>query len=67
MAFAIGRAYGSAVERNRVRRQLRSALAPAGLAPGWYLFGVRQDPHRTRSQFYTELVFDIQMLIGKIH
>jgi len=41
VAFALGRNVGSAVQRNRARRRLRSAIArnPEGLAPGAYLFG----------------------------
>ena len=41
VAYAVCRAVGNAVERNRVRRRLR-ALArshAAELAPGWYLLG----------------------------
>lgn len=44
MAFAIGRAIGSSVVRNRVRRRLRAVLStqPAGqLPPGWYMIGAR--------------------------
>jgi ribonuclease P protein component len=45
VAFAVGRAIGSSVVRNRVRRRLRAALSgtqPAGqLPPGWYLIGAR--------------------------
>jgi ribonuclease P protein component len=39
VAFAVGRRVGSAVARNRVRRQLRAAVAELapGLAPGAYL------------------------------
>lgn len=43
VAYAIGRAVGGAVERNRLRRRLRpimSELAPS-LPPGWYLIGAR--------------------------
>ena len=46
VAFAIGRRVGSAVARNRVRRQLRAAateLAPE-LAPGAYLLAYRGAP-----------------------
>jgi ribonuclease P protein component len=42
VAFAIGRKVGIAVERNRIRRQLRTIfreLAPQ-LRPGMYLIGV---------------------------
>jgi ribonuclease P protein component len=56
VAFAIGRAVGSATTRNRLRRQIkallrdvppsvRSTTMPANpamaLPPGWYLFGAR--------------------------
>ncbi len=42
--FAVGRRYGSAVERNRLRRRLRNAARVSGpeLAPGAYL--VRATP-----------------------
>ena len=40
VAFAIGRAAGNAVRRNRVRRQLRELIRPHGLNPGLYLFGI---------------------------
>lgn len=43
VAYALGRGVGGAVVRNRVRRQLRHALAAeargAGLPSGWYLIG----------------------------
>jgi ribonuclease P protein component len=43
VAFAIGRSFGSAVARNRIRRRLRPILAAnaARLAPGLYLIGAR--------------------------
>jgi len=43
VAYALGRPVGGAVVRNRLRRQLRHALADeartAGLPAGWYLIG----------------------------
>jgi ribonuclease P protein component len=46
VAFAVGRRVGSAVARNRVRRQLRAAAAEiaADLAPGAYLIAYRGAP-----------------------
>jgi len=42
VAFAIGRAVGPAVTRNRVRRRLRVLLAAdRAWPPGWYLIGAR--------------------------
>jgi ribonuclease P protein component len=42
VAFAIGRTAGTAVKRNRVRRQLREVLRKNSpdLSPGLYLFGL---------------------------
>lgn len=40
VAFAIGRAVGPAVVRNRLRRQLRAILRARTLDPGYYLVGV---------------------------
>jgi ribonuclease P protein component len=42
VAYALGRPVGSAVSRNRLRRQMRAVVATdagSSLAPGWYLFG----------------------------
>jgi ribonuclease P protein component len=39
LAFAIGRAFGSAVERNRLRRRLRAILETCELPPGLWLIG----------------------------
>jgi len=51
VAFAIGRALGNAVARNRVRRRLRAAVAGLGdeLEPGAYLFGA--DARAVRANF----------------
>jgi ribonuclease P protein component len=39
VAFAIGRAVGTAVRRNRLRRRLRALLATSDVPPGLYLIG----------------------------
>jgi len=41
VAFAIGRAVGPAVVRNRARRRLRALLVEASWPPGWFLIGAR--------------------------
>lgn len=41
MAYAIGRAVGPAVVRNRLRRRLRAAVRTSSLPPGYYLIGAR--------------------------
>jgi ribonuclease P protein component len=41
VAFAINRAVGNAVTRNRLRRRLRAALTEIDLASGLYLIGCR--------------------------
>lgn len=41
VAFAIGRAVGSAVRRNRLRRRLRAVLAASDVPPGLFLVGAR--------------------------
>jgi ribonuclease P protein component len=40
VAYAVSRSVGGAVDRNRVRRRLRSIVRDAGLAPGAYLVSV---------------------------
>jgi len=41
VAYALGRSVGSAVARNRLRRQLREVVRANAttMAPGWYLVG----------------------------
>ena len=56
MAFAVGRAYGPAVRRNRLRRRLRALLTELDrrqpLPPGMMLIGARPSPD-------TELTFEV--------
>lgn len=67
VAFALGRALGPAVVRNRVRRRLRAALSAAScdgrLLAGDYLFGA-QPAAATRSSI--ELQFDLSQLLDRI-
>lgn len=67
VAYALGRALGPAVVRNRVRRRLRAMLqqesSARGLPPGSYLFGA-QPAAGTRS--FVELQFDLQQLLVRI-
>jgi RNase P protein component len=63
VAYALGRAIGPAVVRNRLRRQLRALLAGAPLAPGWYLIGAKPiATQRSRS----ELAFDLSQLVESV-
>jgi ribonuclease P protein component len=63
VAYALGRAIGPAVVRNRLRRQLRALLADATLPPGLYLIGA-QPIAAQRSQ--DELTFDLQRLVASL-
>jgi ribonuclease P protein component len=60
VAFAIGRAFGSAVVRNRLRRRLRALLSATPPPPGLYLFGA-QPVAAARSS--AELSVDLQRLL----
>ena len=63
MAYALGRAIGPAVVRNRLRRRLRAVLATVELPPGWYLIGAQPiAAQRSRS----ELEFDLVKLVASI-
>jgi RNase P protein component len=63
VAYALGRAIGPAVVRNRLRRQLRSLLAGAALPPGLYLIGAQPAAaQRSRS----ELEFDLGRLVVSV-
>lgn len=49
VGYAMGRSYGSAVRRNRLRRQLRELVKTreAAMAPGIYVFGASPRAHGT--------------------
>ena len=64
VAFAIGRAVGSAVRRNRLRRRLRAVLAACDIPPGLYLVGARAP---ACEQTFAELEQTVQALVSRIH
>jgi ribonuclease P protein component len=63
VAFAIGRAVGSAVSRNRLRRRLRVVLAGCDVPPGLYLVGARVP---ACEQTFAELDATVCSLIDKV-
>lgn len=65
VAFAFGRAVGSAVDRNRLRRQLRAVLRQRSetMRPGAYLFGLNR-PSDPRPSF-AELERAVDGLIAR--
>jgi RNase P protein component len=63
VAYALGRAIGPAVVRNRLRRQLRALLAGVPLPSGWYLIGAQPiATQRSRN----ELAFDLAQLVDSV-
>jgi len=60
VAFAVGRGYGTAVRRNRLRRRIRGALQGMRLEPGLYLFGAAPAADRLST---TELRETLDLLI----
>jgi len=63
VAYAVGRAVGNAVQRNRVRRRLREAVRSLDerLASGAYLFGAGQE---VLTMDFAELVAMVEELVG---
>lgn len=57
VAFAVGRRVGSAVARNRLRRQLRAVVADLAteLAPGAYLVAYRGAPDVSSAELRQEV------------
>lgn len=64
VGYALGRGYGSAVSRNRLRRQLRSLVADreAALRPGVYVFGASP---RAKELSFPQLGADLDRLLAK--
>lgn len=63
VAFAIGRAVGPAVVRNRVRRRLRAALAELAPLPGTYLVGTTP---AAAERPYAELRADLDAALAAV-
>ena len=64
VGYALGRAFGSAVSRNRLRRQMRALMAEREpkLAPGIYVFGASG---RAKNLSYAQLGADLDRLLAK--
>ena len=63
VAYALGRAIGPAVVRNRLRRRLRALMAGASLPPGFYLLGAQA---AAAQRSHDELAFDLERLLGSV-
>lgn len=63
VAFAIGRAVGTAVERNRLRRRLRALLASSDLPPGLFLLGATPG---TCERTFDDLARSIDQLLERV-
>jgi ribonuclease P protein component len=65
IGYAIGRQVGGAVERNRIKRQLRALFGTRSgqLRPGWYLIGVTP---KTTGSTWDQLGVLVDRLIGQI-
>ena len=63
VAYALGRAIGPAVVRNRLRRQLRAMLDDVSLPAGLYLIGAQ--PAATQRSA-SELAFDLNRLVVSV-
>lgn len=63
VAFAVGRQVGTAVVRNRLRRQLRAALRELGPAPGLYLVSVQPN---AVGQSYSDLRAELSRALSEV-
>ena len=67
VAFAIGRPFGSAVRRNRLRRQLRAVLTAreSELGGGMFLVGVNSPSRHMPLPTFAQLTRDVDGLLEK--
>jgi len=64
VGYALGRSYGSAVRRNRLRRQLRELVKvrESAMKPGYYVFG---GSPRAGELTFEELGQHLDRLLGR--
>ena len=64
VGYALGRAYGSAVSRNRLRRQMRALVKDreSVMSPGVYVFGASP---RAKEASFARLGEDLDRLLAK--
>ena len=64
VGYVLGRSYGNAVHRNRLRRQLREIVKSreAQMQPGYYVFGASP---RARTARHGDLVRAVDGLLAK--
>lgn len=64
VGYVLGRAYGPAVSRNRLRRQLRELVKThdSTLLPGYYVFGASP---RAKAATFAELATAMNGLVAK--
>lgn len=64
VGYALGRSYGSAVSRNRLRRQLRALMTEreSVMRPGVYVFGASG---RAKTLSFGEIAANLDRLLAK--
>ena len=64
VGYALGRGFGTAVQRNRLRRQLRELVKTreAAMAPGYYVFGASP---RAKDADFAAIASSLDRLLAK--